>query len=1234
MNTSLGYSKKTLTNSNVLLSGGGDKALSEFIGSLNWDSTNKKLQYKSASSTDFTDLITFGSNAFDSTSYLPLSGGTLSGTGSDILTVDRNGTAPAWVRFAKNGTVVGYLGVDNSKEARFHDGTNNYKIWHEGNDGSGSTLDADTVDGLHVSNLVKLYSYSIPPSKGVRITFTASNSCIISCCRTNARGQLVLIGTGYGEAGTLRNSFTELVSCDESKFLWSLPQVSNISTSVEIMHVMTSGNNATVYVHSSGTVTFTEISELTSPKQNNPLLNSSNYTDYTVTKEGSGASGSWGIDITGSAGSVAWENVTDKPSTFTPSSHTHDYIKAKSIYAFTSSDLPNTFNHGVSAGFVNSNSGFGSYGSVLTVRTHSGGGGTLQLYAPYSNTYGGDHLKARFGDYGTDSGNSWTTLKTIAWLDDIPTKSSWNYDDMYVSSLTTSGNYLRWIKNGSNNDITIPYATSSGTSNASKAVNLIDNPRIADVDTAPRQAGMDIFLVSSSASSGTYPPAISSKDGPCITLGWDTYTNWGAQMHFGMRYNDDIHWRAFENGSWTAWKTIIDSRTIGSQSVNYATSAGSATNVTGVVAIANGGTGASTRLNALKNLTNENVSTNAEYFLTITSSWGKGGYTSVAQAKTVLAMTGATSSANGTAGVVPAPSSNGYDTKFLRADGTWSIPAYPTKTSWDYDDVYVKSVSISGNSLRINKNGTDNDLTIPYASKAALDSNGRSLVTYKEYSETFPPNDGTQQWYTLLTYTNNYYSKSAIIEINTRKATATILINFYNTNSPYITFLGYYGSPSAAGGGFTGGVRVIADGGNAVIQFQFMASTESSGYRQLGVKVYSEIPARWVLADSLVADTTTYESFLANVKATSKCLTGGGLMPTANNTYNIGSSSSVYKHVYATIFHGALDGNASSATKLNDDNLTLWGQSFNGTANVSGDMTDVGAVSASGDYVITKTSGATKFAVVNNNGSIELLAQTNRGVYDRTNGKWLISTNGANTLMSCGNVAIASAINTTYKLYVEGTIGATGNTTLGGTLDVTGATTLSSYLTVAGNLGVGTTSPSYALDVVGNARTKLMYFYNRANNANAGYIGAGSSYVDYIYFQAYTNNGLYMGANNGFDLVILPDHNVGVGTTEPSYKMHVNGNVGASNFYTTSDRSKKQNISSFSEHISKFQLKDTEKWHYGVIAQEVPEMFRDGKEGNMTVNYNSVLSYYVGCLENRVKELEDKLAKYEELKNK
>jgi hypothetical protein len=56
--------------------------------------------------------------------------------------------------------------------------------------------------------------------------------------------------------------------------------------------------------------------------------------------------------------------------------------------------------------------------------------------------------------------------------------------------------------------------------------------------------------------------------------------------------------------------------------------------MTGAIAYNN----ATTRLQTLKNLTIDNVGTSATYFLTITTSWGKGGYTSVANAKTVLGM--------------------------------------------------------------------------------------------------------------------------------------------------------------------------------------------------------------------------------------------------------------------------------------------------------------------------------------------------------------------------------------------------------------------------------------------------------------------------------------------------------------------------------------------------------------------------------------------------------------------
>lgn len=57
------------------------------------------------------------------------------------------------------------------------------------------------------------------------------------------------------------------------------------------------------------------------------LLDSSNYNNYAPTKTGGGASGTWGISISGNANtasSVAWDDVTGKPGTYPPSAHNHD----------------------------------------------------------------------------------------------------------------------------------------------------------------------------------------------------------------------------------------------------------------------------------------------------------------------------------------------------------------------------------------------------------------------------------------------------------------------------------------------------------------------------------------------------------------------------------------------------------------------------------------------------------------------------------------------------------------------------------------------------------------------------------------------------------------------------------------------------------------------------------------------------------------------------------------------
>lgn len=96
MKTFDGYSKEKFSDTSVLLAGGGSKELSNFIGTLNWDSTNRKLQYKKIGDTNWRDLVTFGSNATNSTAYLPLAGGTMTGdlTVTGINFQDTDGSKP------------------------------------------------------------------------------------------------------------------------------------------------------------------------------------------------------------------------------------------------------------------------------------------------------------------------------------------------------------------------------------------------------------------------------------------------------------------------------------------------------------------------------------------------------------------------------------------------------------------------------------------------------------------------------------------------------------------------------------------------------------------------------------------------------------------------------------------------------------------------------------------------------------------------------------------------------------------------------------------------------------------------------------------------------------------------------------------------------------------------------------------------------------------------------------
>jgi hypothetical protein len=114
-------------------------------------------------------------------------------------------------------------------------------------------------------------------------------------------------------------------------------------------------------------------------------------------------------------------------------------LSALSNYVWSASTLPTGYSQGIQCSFVYS--GWQSYGSVMTMNTYSGGGGALQLYVPYSPTYGGTGLQARFGNYDVSSGNSWTSWKTLLASDNYGSYST------FGGKVTSGGN------NGFANDV-------------------------------------------------------------------------------------------------------------------------------------------------------------------------------------------------------------------------------------------------------------------------------------------------------------------------------------------------------------------------------------------------------------------------------------------------------------------------------------------------------------------------------------------------------------------------------------------------------------------------------------------------------------------------------------------------------------------------------------------------------------------------------------------------------------
>lgn len=137
--------------------------------------------------------------------------------------------------------------------------------------------------------------------------------------------------------------------------------------------------------------------------------------------------------ITDTKPSYSWSEIGSKPSTFTPSTHTHNYASTVKVGSTSYNVSGNTIS-------------LPAYPTVPSALKNPNAL-TISLNGTSQGAYDGSAAKS-FNITAASVGAA---------------ASSHNHNSSYVSALGTNGNYLTWTKNGTTNNITVPYASNADT---------------------------------------------------------------------------------------------------------------------------------------------------------------------------------------------------------------------------------------------------------------------------------------------------------------------------------------------------------------------------------------------------------------------------------------------------------------------------------------------------------------------------------------------------------------------------------------------------------------------------------------------------------------------------------------------------------------------------------------------------------------------------------------------------
>lgn len=243
------------------------------------------------------------------------------------------------------------------------------------------------------------------------------------------------------------------------------------------------------------------------------VLTNRNYTIYTVTKTGGGASGTWGISITGNA-ATANRIISHSISDTLANKTTPGYL----------------YHAGGSNSVKDKPSGVDAFG-VFTMQTASGWYGQLLMSS------------------NTSTGLYWRTATSLngGWKKILDSSNYTAYVNPanFVTSLGTNGNYVTWTKNGTTNNLTVPFATTSNV------LNNLGN-RTAISGTTVGQSGLRLYEVYNNG----YPVNF----GNVLNIGGRGYGEllfqWTADSNPGHLYYRSK--RDVASQAWSNWVTILD----------------------------------------------------------------------------------------------------------------------------------------------------------------------------------------------------------------------------------------------------------------------------------------------------------------------------------------------------------------------------------------------------------------------------------------------------------------------------------------------------------------------------------------------------------------------------------------------------------------------------------------------------------------------------------------------------